>query len=81
MPDIDGMLAEYDPGLGGERLENMEMASGFLIHFLAGLGHCAGTIWPVMAHRRENTFDHQCQDAVEAAARVALLTLARLRAP
>jgi uridine phosphorylase len=79
VPDLDRLLSDYDPRLGGQRVENMEMESSFLIHFLVGLGHWAGAICPVIANRRQNTFDHHYQQAVENAIRVGLLALATLR--
>jgi uridine phosphorylase len=79
VPELDRLLSDYDPRLGGQRVENMEMESSFLIHFLAGLGYWAGAICPVIANRRQNTFDHHYQEAVENAIAVALLALATLR--
>jgi uridine phosphorylase len=79
VPELDRLLSEYDPRLGEQRVENMEMESSFLIHFLVGLGYWAGAICPVIAHRRQNTFHHHYQEAVENAIRVALLALATLR--
>jgi uridine phosphorylase len=79
VPELDRLLSDYDPRLGGQRVENMEMEASFLIHFLAGLGYWAGAICPVIANRRQNTFDHHYQEAVENAIAVALLALATLR--
>ena len=79
VPELDRILAEYDPGLGGQRIENMEMEASFLIHFLGGLGHWAGAICAAIANRREETFDHQYQEAIKNATRVALLALATAR--
>ena len=78
-PGLDRLLAEFDPGLDGQRIENMEMEASFLLHFLGGLGHWAGAICPAIANRRNNTFDHTYLDAVENATKVALLALASLR--
>ena len=78
-PDLDKVFADYDPGLGGQRVENMEMETSFLIHFLGGLGHWAGAICPTIAHRRQETFDHNYRESIEAAVEVALLALATLR--
>lgn len=77
-PDLDRVLGEFDPGLSGERIENMEMEASFLLHFLGGLGHWGGAICPVIANRRDNTFDHDYLAAVEGATRTALAALARL---
>lgn len=78
-PDLDRMFSQFDPGLGGQRIENMEMEASFLLHFLGGLGHWGGAICPVIANRRDNTFDHEYLAAVEGATKTALLALATLR--
>jgi uridine phosphorylase len=77
--DLDRVFAEYDPGMDGQRVENMEMEASFLIHFLGGLGHWAGAICPAIAHRREDTFDHHYQESIKNATRIALSALGRLR--
>ncbi|MGD2146151.1 MAG: nucleoside phosphorylase [Anaerolineae bacterium] len=79
VPDVDEVLAGYDPKVDGQRIENMEMEASFLCHLLGGLGHWAGAICPAIAHRRENTFDHYYQESVRNAIQVALLALAMLR--
>ena len=78
-PELDRVFAEYDPKVGGQRIENMEMEASFLLHFLGGLGHWAGAICPAIANRRLDTFDHRYLEAVENASKVALLALAELR--
>lgn len=77
-PDLDRVLGKFDPGLSGERIENMEMEASFLLHFLDGLGHWGGAICPVIANRRDNTFDHDYLCAVENATKTALAALSRL---
>jgi len=79
LPEVDQILADYDPGLDGQRVENMEMEASFLIHFMGGLGNWAGAICPAIANRRQDTFDHNYQEGVRNATRVALLALADLR--
>ena len=79
VPDLDQILADYDPGLNGQRVENMEMEASFLIHFMGGLGHWAGAICPAIANRRQDTFDIHYQDAIRNAVNVALLALADIR--
>jgi uridine phosphorylase len=79
VPELDRVFCDYDPRVGGQRVENMEMEASFLIHFLGGLGHWAGAICPTIAHRREDTFDHHYQEAIKNATRVALLALADAR--
>lgn len=79
IPALDRILAGYDPRMGGQRIENMEMESSFLLHFLGALGHWAGSICPTVGHRRKNTFDHHYQEAIKEATLVALSALAGLR--
>jgi uridine phosphorylase len=79
VPELDQILSDFDPRLGGQRVENMEMEASFLIHYLGGLGYWAGAICPAIANRREDTFDHQYQQAVKNAIEVALLALATVR--
>jgi uridine phosphorylase len=79
VPDLDRFFADYDPGLDGQRVENMEMEAAFLLYFLGGLGYRAGAICPAIANRRENSFDPLYREAVENATRVGLLALADLR--
>jgi uridine phosphorylase len=77
--ELDKIFAEYDPRVGGQRIENMEMEASFLIHFLGGLGHWAGAICAAIANRREDTFTHHYQETVENSVKVALLALAIVR--
>lgn len=77
--DLDRLFSEYDPGLDGQRVENMEMEASFLFHFMGGLGHWAGAVCTTVANRFENTFAHDYQDAVKNSIRMALLALATLR--
>lgn len=79
VPELDKILGEYDPKLGDQRIENMEMESSFLIHFLGGLGYWAGAICPAISNRQENTFAPNYQEAMKNATQVALLALATLR--
>jgi uridine phosphorylase len=79
IPELDRIFSEYDPRVGGQRVENMEMEASFLIHFLGGLGHWAGAICPTIANRRNNTFSHNYQEAIKNATMVALLALAIVR--
>lgn len=79
LPDTDKLLAEYDPGMNGQRIENMEMEASFLIHFLGGLGYWAGAICAAIANRQEDTFDYNYQESIKKATEVALMALAILR--
>ena len=76
---LDKILSEYDPRVGSQRIENMEMEASFLIHFLGGLGHWGGAICTAIANRRENTFAHDYQEGIRNSIRVALLALAIAR--
>ena len=80
IPDVDKVLGEFDPHVDGQCIENMEMETSFLTHFLGGLGYWAGAICPAIANRREDTFTCTYQQAMEDAIRVALLALASMRA-
>lgn len=80
VPDIDRVVAEFDPQLGGERVENMEMETSFLAHFMTGLGHLAGSICPAISNRRLDTFASTFGDAMHQAVLIALGALAQLRA-
>lgn len=79
LPELDKIFSEFDPRLEGQRVENMEMESSFLTHFLSGLGYWAGSICPAMANRQQDTFTAHYQDAMKNAAKVALLALATIR--
>lgn len=79
IPDLDQVFSEYDPGLDGQKVENMEMESSFLNHFLGGLGYSAGAICTAIANRQENTFDHNYQVSVSNSIKVALLALSIAR--
>jgi uridine phosphorylase len=79
VPDVEGLLAAFDPRVVDQRIENMEMESSFLLHLLGGLGHPAGAICPVISSRVQGTFDHDYQHSIEAATRVALRALQMLR--
>jgi len=79
IPDLDQVLADYKPKLGGQLIENMEMESSFLSHFMGGLGYWSGAICITIANRRQDTFYTQYQQAAEDTIRVALLALATVR--
>jgi uridine phosphorylase len=78
IPDLDRIFSTFDPKIEGQRVENMEMESSFLTHFLGGMGHWAGSICPAMANRQQKTFTTHFQEAMENATQVALLGLAML---
>lgn len=78
LPDADLLWSTFDPRLGGQRVENMEMEASLLLHILGGLGHLAGVICPVIANRRLDTFDHHYHQAIEQTTQVAIMALAAL---
>jgi len=77
--DMDKIFAEFDPRIGDQRCENMEMESSFLMHFLGGMGYWAATICPAIANRQLDTFYSNYQEAIENATKIALLALANTR--
>lgn len=79
VPELDEIFSEYDPRVGDQCVENMEMESSFLIHFLGGLGYWAGAICPTIANRCTNTFSLDYQEAIKNATKVALVALANIR--
>jgi len=79
VPDIDRLVADFDPQLGGERVENMEMETSFLAHFMTGLGYMAGAICPAISNRRLDTFSPTYPEAMDRAIVIALEALRLLR--
>jgi uridine phosphorylase len=77
--EIDKILAEFDPKIDSQRIENMEMEASFLIHLFGGSGYWAGAICPAIANRRQDTFDVHYHESVKNATNVALLALATIR--
>ncbi|MEM3342061.1 MAG: nucleoside phosphorylase [Thermoplasmata archaeon] len=80
IPDIDGVLAAIGEVVDGMRIENMEMESSFLLHFMGALGYRAGAICPAIANRREETFTPTYLKNVRDSTEIALRTLKKLRA-
>ena len=79
VPDIDLVLANFDTGIEGIRIENMEMEGSFLAHFMAGLGYRAGIICPGIANRGEETFDRDYHRNVRDATAIALRAISQMR--
>jgi len=77
VPDIDGILSKYY--FSGMQIENMEMESSFLLLFMNALGYKAGSICPVIANRRHDTFAHDYEKNIKDATNVALHALYNLR--
>lgn len=74
--DLDRILADFNPKIAsGDLIENMEMESSFLFHFINGLGHSAASICPAIANRATNTFAEDYQLAIEQACVIALRAL------
>lgn len=76
---LDKILADYDPRLNGQRVENMEMETSFLCHFLGGIGYWGGAICTAIANRRQNTFDPDYKEGVQNSIEIALLALSIVR--
>jgi uridine phosphorylase len=79
LPELDKLLSNFDPKVEDQHIENLEMESSFMMHFLGGLGYWGGSICPTIANRRLDTFDTHYQTSIENATRVALLALTTLR--
>lgn len=73
--DIDRILAQIEFPELGLKIENMEMESSFLFHFMGGLGYQSASICPVIANRELNTFSQQMQQNIKDATRVAIEAL------
>jgi len=79
IPDLDTILREYDPKIHNQSVENMEMETSFLLHYLGGMGYWAGAICTTINNRSENTFDTNYQEAMKNSIRIALMALADVR--
>jgi uridine phosphorylase len=79
IPDLDKIFSDFEPQIEGQRVENMEMETSFLTHFLGGLGYWAGSICPAIANRQQDTFTAHYQEAMKNAVKVALQALVALR--
>jgi len=77
--DLDQLLSQFDPGLGGQRIENMEMEASFLNHFMNGLGYPGASVCNAIANRQENTFDSNYQESIKNTINIALLALMKTR--
>lgn len=73
--DIDQILSRFDPNLHGQRIENMEMESSFLNHFMNSLGYPGASICNAIANRQENSFDCNYQESIKNTINIALLAL------
>jgi uridine phosphorylase len=69
------VLSEFDPGLNGQKIENMEMESSFLNHFMNGLGYPGASVCNAIANRQANTFDSNYQESIKNTINIALLAL------
>jgi uridine phosphorylase len=75
LSDLDQVLSEFDPGLNGQKIENMEMESSFLNHFMNGLGYPGASVCNAIANRQANTFDSNYQESIKNTINIALLAL------
>jgi len=60
------------------KVENIEMETGFLLHFMAGLGYRAAAVCAVINKRKEDIFMTDYRDPVLAATQIALRAFRRL---
>lgn len=79
IPDLDAILSKYDPGLDGQMIENMEMETSLMTHYMGGLGYWSGSICTAIANRRLDTFISDYQDAIKNSIGIALKAMAVLR--
>ncbi|MBI4859603.1 MAG: nucleoside phosphorylase [Candidatus Riflebacteria bacterium] len=79
IPDVDAVLGSIGDLHEGLRVENMEMESSFLLHFMTALGYGAGAICPAIANRKQETFTASYVQNVKDATEVALAALMKLR--
>jgi uridine phosphorylase len=77
--DLDQLLSQFDPGLGGQMIENMEMEASFLNHFMNGLGYPGASVCNAIANRQANTFDSNYQESIKNTINIALLALSSAR--
>lgn len=79
VPDLDKILGTYDPLVAdGLRVENMEMEASLLSHLGGAVGYATGTICPVIANRRAETFKVDYDVDVRAATQIAIRALQKL---
>ena len=79
VPEIDKMFAGLKSNIPDLCYENMDMETSFLLHFMDGLGYNVGSICPIIAHRREDTFAEDYAIKVGKAVKVAFLALYNVR--
>jgi uridine phosphorylase len=77
--DLDQLLSQFNPGLGGQMIENMEMEASFLNHFMNGLGYPGASVCNAIANRQANTFDSNYQESIKNTINIALLALSSAR--
>jgi len=77
LPDIDEVLSKLK--FNELKIENMEMESSFLLHFMNGLGYRAGAICVAIANRREDTVAKNIEKHIKDATKIALYALNSLR--
>ena len=75
VPDIDLVLSNIDTDIG-LKINNFEMESSFLFHFMMGLGMSAGSVCATIADRRNNKWAENPAESVENAINIAVRALA-----
>lgn len=78
IPDLDQVLSEFNTGRADLRIENFEMEASYLLHFSSQARIASGSICPVIAHRRHQTFFPGYSQAVTQAGQVAINALSAL---
>lgn len=79
IPDLADVLTAVDTGIAGLKIENMEMESSFLLHFLGALGYRAGVVCAIIDKRQEGVFLTEYRDTIRNATRVTLRAFNALR--
>ena len=71
-PDICAQLAAMDPGISGLKIENIEMESSFLLHFMGAIGYRAAVICVIIDKLDDGTFISGYQDQIRDATAVTM---------
>jgi uridine phosphorylase len=71
-PDLLTRLAGMETGISGLKVENIEMESSFLLHFMGGVGYRAGVICAVINKHSDGSMITDYLDHVREAAQIIL---------
>jgi uridine phosphorylase len=78
-PDICAQLAVMDTGIPGLKIENIEMESSFLLHFLGAIGYRAGVICVIIDKIGDGSFISGYQNQIREAAEVTMQVFRSLK--